>query len=180
VNVRSRPIALLACIAALGVAGCGGSKKADGPGVPQATVTEIDKQLDSLTNRVDARIPGACSDAQDQNIPAIADQVSGLPENTDPQVRSALSKSVDKLSSLLDSECTSIDKEDQQRKDNTDTATTPTETTPTETTPTETTPTETTPTETTPTTPSKTPTSPSGGTSPPGGDGSGGSESPQP
>ncbi len=144
-------LAALACAAALGAAGCGSDDKNEGPGVPQEAVAEINTQLDSLAERVDVRIGGACEDAQDENIPAIQRQVDGLPSDTDPEVKKALSESVANLSSLLDTECQDIDEQETREREQTDTATTPTETEiQTETVP-ETTP-ETTP-QTTPTTP---------------------------
>jgi hypothetical protein len=136
VTIRRRQIAVLACAAALAASGCGSSNDNEGPGVPAATVDEIDKQLDSLTKRIDVEIAPACVDAQEENIPEIQRQVSRLPDDTDSDIRSALSDSVDNLSSLLDERCQEIADKNARERQETETETTPTET---ETIPTETT-----------------------------------------
>jgi hypothetical protein len=182
VTTRHPQIALLACAAALAVGGCG-SDDEQGPGVPAASVQAIDSQLDELTRRVDVRITGACRDAQEQNIPELESQVLSLPDDTDPDIRQALSESIDRLRSLLDDECTDVAKQAERERQETDTV----ETVPPETnTQPETTPQ--TNTETTPTTPEvpnqngkdkeKDKDKEDGGSTPPGGDGSGGVLSP--
>lgn len=184
-TIRRPQIALLACAAALAVGGCG-SDDTEGPGVPAASVQAIDAQLDELMRRVDVRITGACRDAQEQNIPDLESRVLSLPDDTDPEIRQALSESIDRLKSLLDDECTDVATQEERERQDTET----TETVPPETnTQTETTPQ--TNTETTPTTPEvpnqngngkdkeKDKDNQDGGSTPPGGDGSGGVLSPE-
>jgi hypothetical protein len=188
VTIRRPQIALLACAAALAVGGCG-SDDTEGPGVPAASVQAIDSQLDELMRRVDVRITGACRDAQEQNIPDLESQVLRLPDDTDPEIRQALSESIDRLKSLLDDECTDVAKQEERERQNTET----TETVPPETN----TQTETTPQTNTQTAPTTTPeqngnngngnngngngngNDEQGGSTPPGGDGSGGVLSPE-
>lgn len=123
-TARHATFAAVTAAAALAVAGCGQSKDKPGPGIPRATVAELDSRLTELDNRVAARVTGACDDARREDIPAIRSAVAGLPSDTDPAVRRALEDSVRRLEQLFNSECSAIARKDSQ----TDTTPTPTET----------------------------------------------------
>jgi len=130
---------------------CGSSD--DGKPIP----TDQANQMIALVRLADKQsADGTCNGAQDKvrRAQAVLDDV---PKSVDRKVRQGLAESLDRLNSLIQSEC--------QRPQKTQTETTPTDTTPTEptqtqtettTTPTTTTPTTTTPTTTTPTTPTTT------------------------
>jgi hypothetical protein len=137
-----RMLALAACLAALAVAGCGSDKQ--GKQLPREQVSALQRQLNSIEDRLDA---GRCQDIldrRDPNVPVVRRNIDSLPGDVDPDVRDALVKSFNRLFQLVQDQC-----QEPTQTDTTPTAPTPTET---QTTPTET-QTETTPTETQPTTP---------------------------
>jgi hypothetical protein len=137
------PLAALAVVLALVVAGCGDDKKG-GP-IPGPQAIRLNALLTQTQQRMDAG--NACEDVHNEDLPQLEATVNRLPGSVDHDTRTTLKDGVRHLRTLVNQECGQIRAEKQK----TQTETTPTETTPTETTPTETTPTETTPTETTPT-----------------------------
>jgi hypothetical protein len=180
-------LCLLAASAALAVAGCGGDDEPQGEKLPPDVAQTLLQQLESVGDRVAAGVSGACDDifaseSDGGNIEPIDAALSSIPSDVDPEIRSALEQSVERLTQLVDQQCDEI-RADEQGQQDTVTDETPTETVPTETetvpTETETVPTD--PTETTPTTPDAPETAPSGrgpdGTGPPGQD-RGGAEAP--
>ncbi len=177
---------LVAAVAALAVAGCGGDDEPQGEKLPPAITQTLLQQLESVGDRVAAGVSGACDDIYSDdvgNIGPIDDALSSIPSDVDPEIRSALEQSFERLTQLIDQECDEIRSAEQGQQDTTD-ETTPTETvtTETETVPTETTETTTSPPETTPTTPTTPSTPPNGGgpdgNGPPGQD-RGGAEAPE-
>jgi hypothetical protein len=156
-------VALLAAIG-LAVAGCGDSDEPKGEKLPPAVTQELLPQLESVGDRVAAGVSGACDDiyasADDGgNIEPIDAALSSIPSGVDPEIRTALEQSVERLKQLVDEECAEIGAAEQDEPDTvTEEETTPTET---ETVETETVPTETetteTETETAPTTPEQPP-----------------------
>jgi hypothetical protein len=161
-----RILALTLVAAAAAVAGCGGDE--EGKGIPQATATGLQAQLDTVQRRIDQGSAGACKDivegSNGPNKQQAQDLIDSMPDDVDSDVKSALQDSFDHLWDLVEQDC-----EDKASKDKTHT--TPTETQQ-ETTPTET-ETETTPTETE-TAPETTPTSPDEAPLPNDGNGEGG------
>jgi hypothetical protein len=146
-----RILALALAATALGAAGCGGDE--EGKGIPQATATGLQAQLDGVQRRIDQGSAGACKDilegANGPNKQQVQDLIDSMPRDVDADVKSALQDSFDNLWDLVEQECE--DKASEEKETNTtptETDTTPTETQ-TETAPPET-ETETTPTETTP------------------------------
>ena len=145
---------------ALAVAGCGESEEPKGEKLPPAVTQELLQQLESVGDRVAAGVAGACDDiyasaADDGNIEPIDAALASVPASVDPEIRSALKQSVERLKQLVDEECAQIGAAEQDEQGTvTEEETTPaeTETTETETVPTETETTET-ETETVPTTP---------------------------
>jgi hypothetical protein len=186
VKIRLPHVALcVATVAALAAAGCDGSGGSDGKKLPRSVSQELLTHIEQVESRVEANVSGACDDIFDGvaggNFDEIAGTLSSIPDNVDPDIRSAVSESVDRLQDLVNSKCDEIQAREQDRQETvpeettTDERTTPTETetTPTET---ETTPTET---ETTPTTPDPPPNGNGpDGTGPPGQDDGGGVEAP--
>lgn len=168
-------LCLLAAAAAPTVAGCGGDDEPQGKKLPPDISQTLLKQLDSVGDRVAAGVAGACDDiyaseADGGNIEPIDAALNSIPSDVDPEIRSALEQSIERLTQLVDQECDQIRSDEQARQD-TVTEETPTETVPTETetVPTETTETTTTPPETTPTTPETPQTTPPNGGGPDGG-----------
>jgi len=178
-------LCLLAVVAALAVAGCGGDDEPRGEKLPPTVTRTLLQQLESVGDRVAAGVSGACDDIYSEdvgNIGPIDDALSSIPSEVDPEIRSALEQSIERLTQLVDQECDEIRSAEQGEQDTT-TDETPTETvtTETETVPAETTETTTTPPETTPAPPTTPESSPNGngpdGTGPPGQE-RGGAEAP--
>jgi hypothetical protein len=168
VTTLKRISLLLALGACLASAGCGSDDEGGKP-IPAEQAAQLQAQLDGVQRRLDNGSEGACKDilnAQDANDTAVANILSSLQSDVDPDVRDALEQSFDNLWSLVESKCQDLKPEEPAQ---TETTTQP-ETTPTET------ETETEPTETTPP-PTDTTTSPQDETLPNDGDGNGGGES---
>jgi hypothetical protein len=182
-----QPLFVLAAAVALAIAGCGDANEPEGEKLPTAIAQELLRQIESVGDRVAADSAGACDDIyasadDDGNVEPIDAQLAAIPSDVDPQIRSALEQSVERLKQLVDEECADIRAAEQEEQGTvTDEAPTETETVETETAPTET---ETVPTETetAPTTPAEPPAEESpgrgpDGTGPPGLD-RGGAEAP--
>jgi hypothetical protein len=158
VNVRlPHLLCALAATAALAVAGCGGDDEPEGKKLPASVTQDLQKQLESVGDRVAAGVSGACDDIYSEdpdtgNIGPIDEALASIPSDVDPQIRSALEQSIERLNQLVGQECDQIREQEQGL---TETETTPTETVTTET---ETVPAETI--ETTPTAPEPQPTEP--------------------
>ena len=164
----AKTTALIACLAALLLGGCG-SNGDDGKQLPASTRQELDKQLRSVENRFDAG-GGACSDIA-QNQDSVQKTLESIPADVNADVRNALRDGFDRLFQLTAEQC------DEQKNQPTETQ--PTETTPAPAPPTEPTPTEPTPTETTPAPPEKKPKREKGPKEGPGGGAGGGNVVPQ-
>ena len=145
----AKTTALIACLAAAFLGGCGSSDD-KGKQIPAATRVELDKRLNSIRGRFDFG-GGACADiAKDQA--SVQQTLDALPSNVDTDVKNALNDGFARLFELTDSQC---DAKKGQQTDTQPTAPTPppvdtqtTESTPT--TPTDSTPQSTTPQQTTP------------------------------
>ena len=135
-----RSLAALCCGALLMLAGCGDDDK--GPPIPADVAGRL---VNAIQAADEYNADGRCARAQTK-VRDARFLLTRVPNSVDKDVRQGISDGLDRLKSLIESEC--------QRREQTETETTPTETTQTETTETETTPTETetTPTETTETT----------------------------
>jgi hypothetical protein len=155
VTSRLRQTTLCALAAAVAVAGCGGAGDSDGRKLPPAVAEQLLTTVEDIQDRVDANVAGACEDifngAQGGNFDETGRLVASIPENVDPDIRSSLSESIDRLQELVSSECDEIQAREQEDQETVPEETVPGETVPEETetvhTETETTPTET---ETTP------------------------------
>jgi hypothetical protein len=152
---------LLLVIAALAATGCGADEETK-PSIPADSAQALESRLDEVQRRFDAG-GGACGDIINDTQPAVESILASLPSSVDPDVRSAVDESFDRLFELTAEQCD--DEEQSTTPTETETTdTTETETTPTETEPTDTTETETIPTETTPTTETVPPPADDGGT----------------
>jgi len=172
---------------ALALAGCGDSETPASEKIPADLSQDLLGEFEQIQARVDANVSGACDDIFEGvpggNFDQVGSLVDSIPDSVSPEIRSALSDSVDRLQQLVNDQCTEIRAGEQDEE------TVPDETVPdeTETTETETTPpeTETTPpeTETTPTPPDEDPGNGNGqgpdGEGPPGQDNGGGIEVPE-
>ena len=141
-----RTLLLIALGASLAVAGCGGDDD-EGRPIPNAQAQALLQQLDNIEARLEQGSVGACRDVfehpESPNRPAVESTLAEIPPGVEPEVRSALERSFDRLWSLVEQECS--DREPEETPDPepapepeptpTETETTPTETTPTETTP---------------------------------------------
>jgi hypothetical protein len=141
----AKTTALIACIAAALLGGCGSSGD-KGKQIPAATRVELDKQLNSIEGRFDFGGAGACSDIA-QNKTAVQRTLDSLPSDVDTDVKNALTDGFARLFELTDSQC------DAKKGQQTEPKTTQSEPAPAPTTSSDTTP-------TTPTTPRTTPTTP--------------------
>ena len=174
-TLRSRQLpCLLATVAALAVAGCGDDEEPRGEKLPPQVTETLMQQLVSVDERVAAGIAGACDDiySSDPNVGNIGEidaALSSIPSGVDPEIRSALEQSVERLTQLVDRECSEIRSSEQEREEPIEEEPPPeTVETETETAPVETTETTTTPPETTPTPPEEAPESPLDGRGPDG------------
>ena len=149
----AKTTALIACLAAAFLGGCGSSGSDKGKQIPAATRVELDKQLKSIEGRFDFG-RGACSDIA-MNKASVQKTLDALPSDVDSDVKNALSDGFDRLFQLTDEQC-DANKGQQTETQPTESTPAPTPTQPnTESTPT--TPSDTTPTPTTPTTPEQKP-----------------------
>lgn len=158
-------ILLLTVLAAvLGAAGCGGDEEEGAP-IPAETATALDRELDNVQARLDNGSAGACRDILEgdrgPNLERVRQLLDSLPDDVDPEVRSALEDSFDRLWELVERDCE--DKAEEERESKPDPEPEP-EPTPTETEE------EPTPTETE-TAPAPEPTTPEEAPLPPEGDG---------
>jgi hypothetical protein len=166
-RIRHTALCTLAA-AAFAVGGCTGGDDG-GEKLPPGASQELLTTIERIEARVEANVAGACDDifdgAEGGNFDETARLIESIPEDVDPDIRSALSDSVDRLQQLVSDECDEIQAREAQ-----DQETVPEETVPKETAPTEP--------ETTPTVPETTPTEPDTGPPPPQDDGSGNGQGP--
>jgi hypothetical protein len=101
VRAPRRIFALALVVAAVTVAGCGGSE--EGKGIPVATATGLQTQLDGVQARLDQGSAGACKDilegpdSKGPNKKQVEDLIDGMPDDVDSDVKSALQDSLDHL-----------------------------------------------------------------------------------
>jgi hypothetical protein len=146
VTSRTRQLtAVAAAVLALLAAGCGGSDEPEGAKLPQSVADTLRQQLDSISGRVANGSSGACDDIylsgpEGGNVEPIDAALRSIPSDVDPEIRSALDESVQRLQQLVDEECDGIRAAERREQETVPDETTETETIPTET---ETVPTET-------------------------------------
>lgn len=129
--LRRRQLAALAAGAALlGGIGCGSEEEEPAPGIPRSAADALSRELDLVQERLDVTRDqgqiGSCNDIDSKSYPDIERLVSGLPADTDADVRRALQRSVDRLKELTESECSELAKKiEERRKETTPEVTTP-------------------------------------------------------
>jgi hypothetical protein len=136
VTILKRISLLLALGACLAAAGCGSDDEKGNP-IPAAQAAQLQAQLDIVQRRLDNGTEGACKDilsAQDANDDAVANILSSLPSDVDPDVRDALKQSFDNLWSLVESKCQDLRPDEPAQTETTTQPDTTTTETPTETT----------------------------------------------
>jgi outer membrane biosynthesis protein TonB len=113
---------LLALAAGLVIVGCGSDD--EGKPIPQASVADIETQLDNIQGQIEEGSLGACEDIKKRGntFAALESAVDRVPDSVDADVRDALAESVDRLGELVDEECSS------REPDQTETTPEPTET----------------------------------------------------
>jgi hypothetical protein len=98
-------VLLCACLAA---AGCG-SDDDEGAPIPSEQADALLAQLEIVQNRLDNGSVGACQDvfthAESPNQPTVDEILTQIPQGVDPEVRSALEQSFQRLWDLVDREC---------------------------------------------------------------------------
>jgi outer membrane biosynthesis protein TonB len=147
--------------AGLATVGCGGDD--EGAPIPAQTAQALQTELDGVQARLDNGSAGACNDILEgergPNLERVQQLLDGLPDDVDPDVRSALEDSFNRLWELVQEDCDekAQEEESQQEEPEPEPEPTPTETEPEP----EPTPTETEP-EPVPTTPEETPLPPEG------------------
>ena len=135
-----RILLLTALAAVLGVAGCGGDEEEGAP-IPADTATALENELDNVQARLDNGSAGACRDilegSRGPNLERVRELLDSLPDDVDPEVRSALEDSFDRLWELVEQDCEDKAEEERQSKPDPEPEPTPTvteeEPTPTET-----------------------------------------------
>jgi hypothetical protein len=121
---------ILALAATAAFAGCGSDE--EGEPIPQASVAEIEAQLDNIEDQIAEGSVGACNDVKKpgNTFETLVSAVDNVPESVDPDVRDALDESISRLGDLVDEECTSREAETETVPEETETV--PVETVPEE------------------------------------------------
>jgi len=92
---------------ALAGAGCGGDD--EGTPIPSATATALNGELDGVQRRLDEGSAGACKDILEgprgPNLERVRELIDSMPDDVDPDVRSALEDSFDRLWELVQDDC---------------------------------------------------------------------------
>jgi hypothetical protein len=153
-------IGVCAVVAAF-AAGCGSS----GPKIPQSNASDLIARLQEAKQRSGGNKPD-CTGLTSDTIPALQSGVSGLPPNTDKDIRDTLKEGVDNLRNLVQAKCSQQTTTSSTTKTTSTTTSTPTTTTTTTPTTTTTTPAPPPPPPTTQTTSTSPKTNPSGGVPP--------------
>ena len=101
-------ISLLALLGAgLAIAGCGGDE--EGEPIPAQTAQALQAELDGVQARIDNGSAGACNDIlkgdRGPNLERVQQLLDSLPDDVDPEVRSALEDSFDRLWELVQQDC---------------------------------------------------------------------------
>ena len=104
--------------AALAIAGCGGDD--EGEPIPAQTAQALEAELDGVQARIDNGSAGACNDIlegdNDPNLERVQQLLDSLPDDVDPDVRSALEDSFDRLWELVQQDCDDKAQEESERR----------------------------------------------------------------
>ena len=104
--------------AALAIAGCGGDE--EGEPIPAQTAQALEAELDGVQARIDNGSAGACNDILEgdrgPNLERVQQLIDDLPEDVDPDVRSALEDSFDRLWELVQQDCDDKAQEEESER----------------------------------------------------------------
>jgi hypothetical protein len=93
--------------AGLAISGCGGDE--EGEPIPPQAAQALQAELDGVQARLDNGTAGACRDILEgdrgPNLERVQQLIDGLPDDVDPDVRSALEDSFDRLWELVQQDC---------------------------------------------------------------------------
>lgn len=121
IRARAPLAALMAGAVLLAGAGCGSEDEEPGPGIPRAAANQLSRELDLVQERIDVTreqsAPGSCNDIESKSYPDIQRILEALPGDTDPDVRRALERSIDRLKELTEAECSELVEEIEKRQD---------------------------------------------------------------
>jgi len=99
----------LAALVALALAGAGCGGDDEGTPIPSATATALNGELDGVQRRLDEGSAGACKDILEgprgPNLERVRELIDSMPDDVDPDVRSALEDSFDRLWELVQDDC---------------------------------------------------------------------------
>ncbi|MDQ4049089.1 MAG: hypothetical protein M3131_06890 [Actinomycetota bacterium] len=113
--------ALVAGAALVPSVGCGSEEEKPGPGIPRTAADQLRRELDLVQERIDVTReqskPGSCRDVDSKSYPDMQEILAGLPGDTDPDVRRALERSIDRLKELTESECSELIEEIEKRRE---------------------------------------------------------------
>lgn len=107
--------------AALAASGCGGDE--EGAPIPAQTAQALGAELDGVQARIDNGSAGACRDILEgergPNLERVQELIDSLPDDVDPDVRSALEDSFDRLWELVQEDCDekAAEEESQQEEE---------------------------------------------------------------
>jgi hypothetical protein len=113
-------IFLLALLgAAVAISGCGGDD--EGEPIPADAAAALEAELDGVQARIDNGSAGACNDILEgergPNLERVQQLLDGLPDDVDPDVRSALEDSFDRLWELVQEDCEEKAREEQSQQE---------------------------------------------------------------
>jgi hypothetical protein len=118
VTTIKRTTTLVLIGAALAAAGCGSED--EGEPIPSVQAEALLAQLEVVQNRLDQGSAGACQDvfthAESPNQSTVDELLAQIPEDVDPEVRSALEQSFARLWELVGQECDERAAEEEQQQ----------------------------------------------------------------
>jgi hypothetical protein len=107
-KIKRRSLLLVLLAACLGTAGCG-SDDDEGAPIPADQAEALLAQLEIVQNRLEQGSVGACQDVfthpESPNQPTVDGILTQIPQDVDPDVRSSLEQSFQRLWDLVDQEC---------------------------------------------------------------------------
>jgi outer membrane biosynthesis protein TonB len=107
-KIKRRSLLLVLLAAWLGAAGCG-SDDDEGAPIPADQAEVLLAQLEIVENRLNQGSVGACQDVfthpESPNQPTVDGILTQIPQDVDPDVRSSLDQSFQRLWDLVDQEC---------------------------------------------------------------------------
>jgi hypothetical protein len=115
--------------AVLAIAGCGGDE--EGEPIPAQAAQALQAELDGVQARIDNGSAGACNDILEgdrgPNLERVQQLLDGLPNDVDPDVRTALEDSFDRLWELVQQDCDDKAEDEEQQEPQPEPEPTPTE-----------------------------------------------------